>query len=482
MRKVFKTVVPIVLAGLTVAAPALAQMGGGMGGGGMGGGGMGGHHRGGGQRGGHRAGRAGPGAEPQGPLLPPAVIPLAMRLTGAVVVMGESKTLSHAPLAADKPDYSAVFVSRGGQVTLDTMQVESHGAASLLSDTRDVGINSALLVNGASRATVTGGSIATTGQGGNGAYADGAGSHLAIQGTTISTLASGAYGLDIVHAATLDARDLTISTQSDHAPAIGGDDGGAVTLNGGTYTTGGPSSPVLMIGNDLAASGITGSAARSDGLVLTGTHTVTLNDSRLSADRYAVMVDGDDATPAAGGAVPAEALLTPPADDGSQITISGGRLDGHSAVMSVVNAYAHIVLTQVDLHSEGGVIIRAAAGTTGTLGRNGGVAVVEAHGQTLDGDLAADVISAVRLHLSDNSHLTGTATHRVDVALDGTSTWVLTGDSGVGALSVYGVTSPDQITQIDSQGHTLSYDDTRNPWLGGKTWPLKGGGTLTPGI
>ncbi len=493
MHKIFKAIPTIALAALTVAAaPALAQMGGGGGMGGMGGGGqmgggrgggMGGHHRGGGQRG--PGGAGGQGGGQQGPLLPPATIPLAMRLTGVVVVVGESKALSHGPLVTDKPDTSALFVSRGGQATLDTVQVESHGAASLLSDTRGSGINSALLVNDGSSATVTGGSIATTGQGGDGAYADGLGSRLALQGTAIGTVASGAYGLEINRGATLEAKDLTVTTGSDHAPAIGGEGGGAIALSGGNYTTGGPGSPVLMIGGDLTATGITGQAARSDGLTLTGTHTISLSDSTLSADGYAVALGGDEvaaATPGAGGMVPGEAMLAQPAGEGSRITIDGGRLSGRTAVFSVSNTRAHIVLSNVALASEDGVLVRAAAGTTGTLGRNGGVAVVDAQGETLDGNMAADVISSIRLNLTAGSHFTGTATHRVDVALDGTSDWVLTGDSGVGALTIDGVSDPGQITRIDSQGHTLSYDETRNPWLGGKTWPLKGGGSLVPGI
>ncbi|MEI9903015.1 MAG: hypothetical protein WDN06_02795 [Asticcacaulis sp.] len=261
-------------------------------------------------------------------------------------------------------------------------------------------------------------------------------------------MASGAYGLEVNHGATLEAKDLTVATESDHAPAIGGEDGGAISLSGGSYTTGGPGSPVLMIGGDLTATGITGQAARSDGITLTGTHTISLSGSAVSADGYAVALSGDEVAPAppaapgAGGMVPGEAMLAQPAGEGSRITIDGGRLSGRSAVFSVSNTRAHIVLSNVGLASEDGVLVRAAAGTTGTLGRNGGVAVVDAQGETLDGNMAADVISSIRLNLTAGSHFTGTATHRVDVALDGTSDWVLTGDSGVGALSLDGVSDP----------------------------------------
>ena len=489
MRQIFKAIGWIALAGFTFAGVAHAQMGGGMGGGARGGGGHGGgHHRGGGQR-----GQGAPGGQPQGqpgPILPPAAIPLAMRLTGAVVVNGTSQTLSHAPLVANKPDYSAVFVSRGGSVTLDTMQIESHGVASLLSDTRTSGLNSALLVNSGSSATVTGGNIATTGPGGNGAYADGRGTRLVVDGAVITTEATGAYGLEISDAATLDAKEATVTTASDHAPALAGENGGAMTLTGGHYTTGGPDSPAIAVSNDLNGTGITAAAAKSDGLAVAGAHMVTLSDSHLNGDRYALRLTGD--TPVAApplmpakpgaGVIPAEAMLAQPVSDGATVTIDGGELDGRSALFYVSNSRAHITLSNVGLKSGSGVLVKAAAGQQGELGRNGGIAIIDARNQILTGDMATDVISRIRLNLGGNSHFTGLATHQVDVALDATSTWVLTGDCGVGLLSIDGVTSPNQISQIDSQGHTLSYDDTRNAWLGGKTYALKGGGTLKPGL
>ncbi|MGZ4672870.1 MAG: hypothetical protein ACXV8K_09450, partial [Ilumatobacteraceae bacterium] len=67
------------------------------------------------------------------------------------------------------------------------------------------------------------------------------------------------------------------------------------------------------------------------------------------------------------------------------------------------------------------------------------------------------------------------------VSVDGSSTWTLTNDSYVGALTVAAV-SGTSVTNIIGNGHTLYYDsnNSANGALAGMTYTLAGGGTLTP--
>ena len=50
------------------------------------------------------------------------------------------------------------------------------------------------------------------------------------------------------------------------------------------------------------------------------------------------------------------------------------------------------------------------------------------------------------------------------------------GEPGVGEVS------GDMLAQIHGHGHTVRYSSklAANQWLGGRTWPLAGGGTLSP--
>jgi len=494
---------------LVLSSTAHAQMGGGMGG--MGGGGMGGGGRGGGGKGGHRGGGSSgaPGTTPDARPAA-AVLSAAMRLKGIVTIAGETKTLT-GTITSDKPDMSAVYAMREANVTLNRVSLITTGASSLVSDSHAFGINSALLIDTAAKVRLTGGKITTEGQGANAVYVTGEDAMLTTTDTSVSTDGSGAYGIDVLAGAGLEATNTTIITGSDHAPAIAAEAGARpVRLSGGTFTTQGPSSPVFSLSADLDATGVIASASRAEGAVITGRHHVSFTDSAIAAQGYGVMIyeapgmrngdmpggfdpsrghgpggrgpQGGEGPPPEGNAPkggsvrPVTDMLVPPPDDGPGIRglqIIRGKLSGQRAAFYVTNMRAHISLDSVAISSASGIILKAAADQWGELGRNGGDAVLDAHHQTLTGDFVTDAISHIVVNLSEDSHLTGKATHNTDVMLDASSTWTLTDDSAIGKLT-------GDPAQINSQGHTLSYDKYRNPALNNQTVPLPGGGQLVP--
>ncbi len=512
MRQKFTITTAIGLSCLCLTATlADAQGMGGMSGGQSAEGGRGGHHR------GQRQG-AGPEAAGSAPVdgRPAATtLSLAMRLTGLVVITSETKAFNQITLAIDKPDLSVILAQRNAVLALKNVNLVSSGMVSQIDDSRLAGLNSALLINSGAAASLDGVSINTSGTGANGAYVSGEGSQLTLQNSKITTRQSGAYGLEATDGALLIATNAQVTTESDHAPAVASGFHGHMTLSGGVFRTAGPDSPALSVRDGLTASGITASAGRSEGLRLEGPQNVSLTDTTLSGDSYAARLYGPDMSdfqgehgrgehgmgdPVARGMsgpgrgtpgdantkmVSAMALMTPPPGSPmahGELSISGGKLDGARAIFYVSNLRSRIVLDHVELHSEGGVILRAAAASYGELGHNGGNAQLYVRHQTLTGDFVTDVVSHISVDLKDDSHLTGKATHNTDVTLDAGSTWELAADSGVGMLTLAGVTTPDQITTILSNGHTLSYDAISNPWLDGKIYPLPGGGKLQPGL
>jgi hypothetical protein len=100
--------------------------------------------------------------------------------------------------------------------------------------------------------------------------------------------------------------------------------------------------------------------------------------------------------------------------------------------------------------------------------------------------VVADAISSVTLTLTKGSTLTGEvdtadSAKAATIALDGTSRRTVTADSHLTALTG-AVVSGTTITNVTGNGHTVSYDKSAssNSYLGGKTYTLTGGGTLTP--
>jgi len=438
-----------------------------------------------------------------------AIVPVSMRLKGVVTLAGASKALKDGKVTSEQADVSGIYATRGSQLTIDGVDITTTGAAALVSDSHDYGINSALLIDSGSKVLMTGGHITSTGQGANGAYVSGDGAYLRLTDTSLATAGTGAHGLEVRAGAALEAHAVAVSTQSDHAPALSAAaQARPVRIDGGSFTTQGPSSPAFALFTDLEATGVTASAGRSDGLVLTGDHRVAFTASTLSGGNYGVMIydapvvaassmsgpisGGPTGGPPGGGRPgeggadkpkgagqrnnmrPVTDMMAPPPDHGPDspgLTWTGGKLSSYRAVFYVTNIRTHIRLDSVEISSRTGILLKAVAGQWGELGRNGGDAVLDARRQILTGDFITDVISHIAVNLSEGSHLTGRATRNTDITLDPTSTWTLTADSSVGKL----MADP---SRIDSQGHTLSYDTYRNPALNNQTIALPGGGQL----
>ncbi len=483
-----------------LATTSYAQDMGGMGGMGQGGGGHGGGRHSGGQRG--QGAPAGDGqAMPARPAA--AVLSATQRIKGVITVSAVSRALSKGTIPSETGDVSAIYVTRGGQATLDTVDILTTGAASLVADSHEVGINSALLIDTGSAAKVTGGHIATRGEGANAAYVSGDGSHLSLKGTALATSGTGSYGVEVRAGAEFEADGINVATESDHASALfAGRGSRPLRIAGGTFTTDGPLSPGFDLSASLEAQGVKLTAGRDDAVVVNGSHRVAFSDSHLTGDGYGIRLydapdpdhpaggfgpgnnppgggfgprpDGGDRTSTKAGAIPdAQFGQVPGGPHTAELTLAGGSLDARRAAFYVSNLTAHIVLDNVALTSRNGMVLRAAADQWGTLGRNGGVAHLEATHQTLTGDLVTDAISSIDVNLRDNSHLTGLATLNVAITIDATSTWTLTDDTRVGKLSA-------DPARIDSQGHTLTYDRDSNPQLNGATMGLPGGGKLMP--
>ncbi len=498
-----------------VAAPAFAQYGGsGMGGSGMGsgmGGGMGGGQGGGG--GGHHKGSgqgqkpAATTAAPQTAMHAPANVPLSMRLTGKLVINGGVKEMTHASLASTSPDMSTIYVERNAQLTLDTVDLTGAGDASLVADSRAAGIDSALLVGSAAAVTMTGGHISTTGKGASAAFVSDAGSKLSFKDTALATHASDAYGVEATGGGSVLGDGITVATTGDRGTAVAVQTPNSqAVLTGGQLTTEGAAANAFFVAGTLNASGVTAHASAADGVLADKARNVTLADTSLSAGGYgAVLYAGDEAghdgaaaaadshpVPHRGAGMAGPSAPSPtqnpdpvqPSDDvvlhRTAFTMTGGTLKAHKADFYVTNLHAEITLDHVALQSDGGILVRSAADQWGLVGRNGGEVHLITHHQDLTGDFATDVISSIAVSLNDQSTLTGATTPNVDVEMDASSHWVLTGDTNVGKLTDAAIAG-DSVPNITGNGHTLTYDHRHNPQLANKTYALAGGGQLVPG-
>ena len=296
--------------------------------------------------------------------------------------------------------------------------------------------------------------VKTDGTHANAVFSYGEGTTVNISDSYIETSGNCSGGLMTTGGGTMNASNLTINTSGNSSAAIRSDrGGGTVNVDGGSYTTSGTGSPVIYSTADITVSNAEMTSTASQGVVVEGKNSVTLNDVTLNADNnkknsnksewyQAVMIYQSMSGDAAQGT--------------SSFTMNGGTLENQNGDIFFVNNTA----TDISLNNAAivnndadGVFLRAAAAGWGSDGSNGGQVNLNATNQTINGDMIVDDISVLNLYLKDGSTFNGAinsdgASGDVYVELSGGSKWVLTGDSYITSLTC-------DKDSIDLNGHKL---------------------------
>lgn len=322
------------------------------------------------------------------------------------------------------------------------------------------GENSAIFATNGATLTLDNISVTTNGTHANAVFSYGEGTTVNIANSTIETSGNCSGGLMMTGGGTMNATDLTIHTTGNSSAAIRSDrGGGTVNVTGGTYTTDGTGSPVIYSTADITVSDATLTSTASQGVVVEGQNSVTLNNVTLTADNNAKNSDKSDYYQA----VMIYQSMSGDADEGTaSFTMNGGTLtNANGDIFFVNNTVATINLSDVTIINNGdGVFLRAAAAGWGNEGSNGGLVTLNVDNQTIDGDMVVDSASSLNLYLTNGSVFTGAITHAgtegssdetagdVYVELSEGSIWTLTADSYITGLTC-------DADAIDLNGYTL---------------------------
>ncbi|MCR4673361.1 MAG: hypothetical protein K5637_09075 [Lachnospiraceae bacterium] len=320
------------------------------------------------------------------------------------------------------------------------------------------GENAAILAENGAMLTLSEVIVQTDGTHANAVFSYGDGTTINISNSSIETSGNCSGGLMTTGGGTMNASDLTIHTTGNSSAAIRSDrGGGTVNVTGGSYTTEGTGSPVIYSTADITVNEAALKSTASQGVVVEGKNSVTLNNVTLTADNntknsnksewyQAVMIYQSMSGDAAQG----EAYFT--MNGGSLTNINGDIFFVNNTVATITLENASIVNEDAD-----GVFLRAAAAGWGKEGSNGGKVNLKAVNQVIDGDIIVDEISAVNIYLTDGSSLTGAVNAanqgEVYIEIESGSTWVLTGDSYITSLTC-------EADAIDLNGYTLYVNGT----------------------
>ena len=295
--------------------------------------------------------------------------------------------------------------------------------------------------------------VTTDGTHANGVFSYGEGTTVNISDSVIETTGNCSGGLMTTGGGTMNADNLTIHTTGNSSAAIRSDrGGGTVSVNGGSYTTDGTGSPVIYSTADITVSDAEMTSTASQGIVVEGKNSVTLNDVTLTADNNTKNSDKSDYYQAV---MIYQSMSGDAAEGLASFTMNGGSLTNKNGdIFFVNNTIAEISLTDAQIVNESdGVFLRAAAAGWGTEGENGGQVTLNASDQTIDGNMLVDEVSNLNLYLKDNSVFTGSINPdgqagEVYVEIESGSTWSLTSDAYITGLTC-------DADAIELNGHTL---------------------------
>lgn len=283
--------------------------------------------------------------------------------------------------------------------------------------------------------------VKTNGTHANAVFTYGEGTTVNISDSYIETSGNCSGGLMTTGGGTTNASNLTITTSGNSSAAIRSDrGGGTMNVTGGSYTTSGVGSPVIYSTADVTVNDAELVSNTSQGVVVEGKNSVTLNNSNLTADNNKKNGSHSEYYQ---GVMIYQSMSGDAATGLSSFTMNGGTLTNKNGdIFFITNTATEINLkgAQITNNDSNGVFLRAAAAGWGKEGSNGGQVTLNADGQTITGDMIVDSVSNLNLYLKGNSSYTGAINSSgqqggVYVEIESGSTWTLTGDSYITSLT-----------------------------------------------
>ncbi len=296
--------------------------------------------------------------------------------------------------------------------------------------------------------------VDTNGTHANGVFSYGEGTTVNISDYYITTAGNCSGALMTTGGGTMNANNVTAETSGNSSATIRSDRGGGnVNVNGGYYKTTGTGSPAIYSTANITVSDAYLESTASQGVVVEGKNSVTLNNVTLNADNNKKNSDKSSYYQA----VMIYQSMSGDASEGkSSFTMNGGTLtNANGDIFFVNNTVSDITLSKATItnNDANGVFLRAAAAGWGKEGSNGGKVNLRASNQTINGNMIVDDVSTLNLYLADNANYTGAINPdgqkgSVYVEVASGSTWTLTADSYVSSLTC-------DANSINLNGHKL---------------------------
>ncbi len=403
-------------------------------------------------------------------MMPGNQVEMSSEITGKTEITQDS-TISSGTYTSTEKDEVAILLNGDTKTTLSDIAVTKTGDSDSGDSTSFYGTNSAILAKEGANVTLKNLTIKTEADGANGVFcfggsattnnASGDGTTVTICDSDITTTKDNSGGIMTTGGGNMKASNLTVNTAGTSSAAIRTDrGGGAVTVDGGTYTTTGQGSPAIYSTADITVSDSTLVSKSSEGIVIEGKNSVTINNCDLTDSN--TKLNGQSTTykniflyqSMSGDAAEGNAEFTA---NNSTITTNNGDSFYVTNTTATINLNRNTILN----NDSSGNLLRVKADSWGKSGSNGGNVTLNATKQELLGNIVIDDISTLELNLKEGSTFEGTingdnTAKSIKLNIDDTSVITLTGDTYVTELE----DSDTSYSNINFNGYKLFVNGT----------------------
>ena len=330
---------------------------------------------------------------------------------------------------------NALFVT-GGTSTITNPTITKSGDSD--GDNADFyGTNAAVIVKDGTL-NINGGTVTTNGSHANGVFAYSNGI-INISDTNIKTTSNNSGAIMVTGGGTLTANNVVAETDGNSSAPIRSDrGGGTLIVNGGTFTSHGTGSPAIYSTADITVNDSNLIATTSEGVVVEGKNSVTLNNVTMEATNTKLNSNSETYK-----AIFIYQSMSGDAEVGtSSFTSKNSKIINNKGdIIFVTNTNTVIELENNEIinNDESGNFLKISASKWGTTGSNGGTVTLNANNQNMEGNILVDSISTLDFSLKNESNYVGTingenTAKTLNITLDSSSTITLTGDSYITSL------------------------------------------------
>ena len=378
----------------------------------------------------------------------------------------EDTTINSGEYSSTTADENALLASGDINVSISNVNVTKTGDSDGGDSSNFYGNNSAVLAKDGANLALDNITVTTNAYGANGVFSYGGsattnnsssdGTTVTISNSSITTTGDNAGGIMTTGGGTTNATNLTINTSGTSSAAIRSDRGGGkVNVEKGTYTTTGQGSPSIYSTADITVKDATLVAKASEGIVIEGANTVTIENCDLTDSN--TKLNGQLTTykniflyqSMSGDASNGTATFTA---KNSNIATN----NGDSFYITNTTATISLENNTIVNNDSTGNFLRAQKDSWGKSGSNGGNVTLKMTKQKAEGNIVIDSISTLDMEMAESSYYEGTINganeaKSITLRLDSTSKIKLTGNSYVTSLE----DEDSTYSNIDFNGYKL---------------------------